>query len=64
MRTVQKLAIVESLDAMDQVQMDKVLGYIKSLLKEERATVKGSLKQRAMEEIRQALRKDGFSLSP
>ena len=49
-----KLAILQSLDVMDQMQMEHVLIYIKELL-QKHATDK-SFKKEAMKEIRQALR--------
>lgn len=50
-----KLAILQSLDAMDQVQMEKVLQYIKGVLVSEEKVDYGTFKHRAMKEIRQAL---------
>lgn len=54
-----KLAILQSLDAMDQVQMEEVLQYIKGLLNQpERTEDYQSFKREALKEIRQALRKN------
>ena len=61
-----KLAILQSLDAMDKVQMEEVLTYIKGIL-----TPAGqkadpiAFKKEAMKEIRQALRssKKGMQLA-
>lgn len=54
-----KLAILQSLDAMDQLQMEEVLNYIKGLLnKPALAPDYQSFKREAMKEIRQALRKE------
>jgi hypothetical protein len=51
-----KLAILQSLDSMDQVQMEKVLSYIKGILHPSASDYK-SFKKEAMKEIRKALRK-------
>ncbi|MFM8913659.1 MAG: hypothetical protein ACKOE6_12210 [Flammeovirgaceae bacterium] len=58
-----KLAILQSLDAMDKVQMEEVLVYIKSLLHQTEQT--NIDKKLAMKEIRQALRqgKKGLRLA-
>jgi len=54
-----KLAILQSLDAMDQLQMEEVLTYIKGLLNQPaRSTDYQSFKREAMKEIRMALRKE------
>jgi hypothetical protein len=54
-----KLAILQSLDAMDHVQMEEVLQYIKGLLHQpERTKNYQSFKREALKEIRQALRKN------
>jgi hypothetical protein len=54
-----KLAILQSLDAMDKVQMEEVLTYIKSLLQEPVKTENHkAFKKEAMKEIRQALRQE------
>jgi hypothetical protein len=62
-----KLAILQSLDALDQQQMDEVLVYIKDVLKQPtRAINSKEFKREALKEIRQALRiekKKGFSLA-
>ena len=50
-----KLAILQSLDSMDQVQMEKVLDYIKGVLQP--SSDYRSFKKEAMKEIRKALRK-------
>ncbi|MBL7863771.1 MAG: hypothetical protein JNK10_02770 [Cyclobacteriaceae bacterium] len=55
MKTVSKLAILESLDAMDHSQMEKLLKYIReTLLKDPKKDPKRS-RQAAMEQIRKAL---------
>lgn len=54
-----KLAIVQCLDAMDHVQMEEVLAYIKGLLNHPKRTENyNNFKREAMKEIRQALRKE------
>ncbi|MEJ0055211.1 MAG: hypothetical protein WDN75_05880 [Bacteroidota bacterium] len=58
MKMMRKLAILESLDAMDQVQMEKVLQYIKDVLRQEQATDSRRFRQQAMEQIRHALRSE------
>jgi hypothetical protein len=59
MKNSPKLAIVQSLDAMDQLQVEEVLLYIKGLLnKPALATDYPSFKREAMKEIRQALRQE------
>lgn len=60
-----KLAIVQSLDAMDQMQMEEVLQYIKRLLNQPvRNPDYQSFKREAMKEIRQALQdKRGLQLT-
>jgi hypothetical protein len=62
-----KLAILQSLDALDQQQMDEVLVYIKDVLKQPtRAINSKEFKREALKEIRQALRigkKKGVSLA-
>lgn len=51
-----KLAILQSLDAMDSVQMEEVLKYIKGLLNQPTRTVSYQrFKAEAMKEIRQAI---------
>ena len=51
-----KLAILQSLDAMDQKQMDEVLGYIKGILKQAaRPGDYQTFKRQALLEIQQAL---------
>jgi tellurite resistance protein len=55
----QKLQILESLNALDQSQSEKVLAYIKDMLvssRDERQYKK--FKREAMKEIRQALKTD------
>ena len=51
-----KLAILQSLDALDLVQMEEVLMYIKGILHSP-SRDHHSFKKEAMKEIRQALRK-------
>jgi hypothetical protein len=55
MKTIRKLAILESLDAMDQVQMEKVMHYIREILCQEAARDDRRRRQQAMEQIRTAL---------
>jgi hypothetical protein len=55
----QKIRIVESLDSLDQVQAEKVLGYIRDLLytpKEE--LMYQRFKREALKQIRKALNSD------
>jgi hypothetical protein len=61
-----KLAILQSLDSMDQTQMNEVLSYIKGILQPVRPSDYPNFKREALKEIRQALRKDktkGFQLT-
>lgn len=58
MKMMRKLAILESLDAMDHIQMEKVLQYIKEILRQEPVTEKRRFRQQAMEQIRHALRSE------
>ena len=51
-----KLSILQSLDAMDQVQMEQVLLYIKGLLVTSEKTNYQTFKVEAMKEIRKALK--------
>jgi hypothetical protein len=54
-----KLAILQSLDTMDKVQMEEVLIYIKSILNQpEKTTDYKAFKKEAMKEIRKALRQE------
>jgi hypothetical protein len=54
----QKHQILESLDALDQTQTDKVLDYIKGLLSPSKDEPNyQSFKREALKEIRQALSK-------
>ena len=55
---MRKLAILESLDAMDHIQMERVLQYIKGLLHERHSNDKGHFRRQAMEQIRHALRSE------
>lgn len=50
-----KLAILQSLDTMDTVQMEEVLTYIKGLLHKPQESNYQRFKREAMKEIRQAL---------
>jgi hypothetical protein len=50
-----KLAILQSLDAMDQVQMEQVLLYIRSMLVRNGKMDYRNFKSEAMKEIRKAL---------
>jgi hypothetical protein len=53
-----KLAILQSLDTMDAVQMEEVLKYIKGILHKPDRTVSYQVfKNEAMKEIAQALKK-------
>ena len=54
-----KLAILQSLDAMDQMQMDEVLRYIKGVLSRP-APISDyqTFKRAALKEIQQALRSE------
>ena len=56
-----KLAILQSLDAMDQLQMENVLDYIKSVLQNNSSVDQKSFKKEAMKEIRKALRQNRSS---
>jgi len=60
-----KLAILQSLDAMDTVQMEEVLKYIKGVLHKPRFSNYQDFKKEAMKEIRQALRnsKNGLQMA-
>lgn len=59
MKTMRKLAILESLDTMDHVQMEKVLQYIKEILRQEQLTDNNRrFRQQAMDQIRHALRSE------
>jgi hypothetical protein len=63
MRQSPKLAILQSLDGMDQVQMEEVLKYIKSVLNQPQRTKSYQrFKSEAMKEIRQALLKNDGSI--
>ena len=54
-----KLAILQSLDAMDQKQMDEVLRYIKGVLScPAKPNDYQTFKRKALKEIRQALRSE------
>ncbi len=54
-----KLAILQSLDAMDQKQMDEVLRYIKGVLSRPApANDYQTFKRKALKEIQQALRSE------
>jgi hypothetical protein len=55
MKNSSKLAILQSLDVMDQMQMENVLVYIRQLIQQENVTSE-SFKKEAMKEIRKALR--------
>ena len=65
MKNSPKMAILQSLDGMDQVQMEEVLKYIKGLLNSANDSGYRAFKKEAMKEIRQALRqgKKGIQLS-
>jgi hypothetical protein len=54
-----KLAILQSLDAMDQKQMDEVLMYIKGILSQPaRPSDYQTFKRQALKEIQHALRSE------
>ena len=54
-----KLAILQSLDELDQNQMDEVLHYIKGVLNPPaQIPDHQTLKRKALKEIRQALRRE------
>ena len=54
-----KLAILQSLDAMDKVQMEEVLSYIKGILNQPgKNSDYKTFKKEAMKEIRKALRQE------
>lgn len=55
MKTSRKLDILESLDAMDQTQMDKVMDYIREILSQSPRRYDRKKRQQAMEQIRKAL---------
>jgi len=56
MKNSPKMAILQSLDIMDQMQMENVLNYIRQLLQKHGNVTNKSFKKEAMKEIRQALR--------
>ncbi len=56
MKNSPKLAILQSLDVMDQVQMENVLVYIKEILQQHGHMEYKNFKKEAMKEIRKALR--------
>lgn len=58
MKSMRKLAILESLDAMDHIQMEKVLLYIKEMLQQGHVKNERKFRQQAMEQIRMALRSE------
>ncbi|MBL7848768.1 MAG: hypothetical protein JNL40_14975 [Cyclobacteriaceae bacterium] len=55
MKTLRKLAILESLDAMDHIQMEKVMDYIREILRQESKVQDRRKRNQAMEQIRKAL---------
>ena len=55
MKTMSKLAILESLDTMDHAQMEKVMSYIREILRQESRPSNRKNRQQAMEQIRKAL---------
>ena len=58
-----KLAILQSLDAMDRKQMDEVLRYIKAILSQPvRPNDYQTFKREALREIQQALGKEETGL--
>jgi hypothetical protein len=58
MKLMPKLAILESLDTMDHIQMEKVLQYIKEVLRQEKAPDTKRFRKQAMEQIRHALQSE------
>jgi len=59
MQNSPKLAILQSLDSMDAVQMEEVLKYIKSVLNPATRTISyQTFKSEALKEIAQALKKE------
>jgi len=67
MKNSPKLAILQSLDVMDQVQMEHLLVYIREVLHRRAPMDHKNFKKEAMKEIRQALkqnrRAENFQLS-
>lgn len=62
MQNSPKLAILQSLDSMDTVQMEEVLKYIKGVLNQTNRTVSYQVfKSEAMKEIAQALKNNTTS---
>ena len=61
MKTDSKNDIVASLSAMDEVQMFKVLDFIRSVLAEEKLRSKRPTREQAMTEIQLALRQNSQS---
>jgi hypothetical protein len=58
MTKIHKHQILESLNSMDQTQMEKVLNYVRSIAQQSSAeTAYERFKKNAMKEIRQALEK-------
>lgn len=55
MKTIRKLAILESLDAMDHGQMEQVMTYIREILRQDARKEDRKRRQQAMEQIRKAL---------
>lgn len=55
MKTLSKLAILESLDTMDHAQMEKVMAFIREILRQETRPHDRNRRQQAMEQIRKAL---------
>ncbi len=53
-----KLAILQSLDSMDHVQMENVLQYIKGVLQQPVHLDYKNFKKEALKEIRKALRQN------
>lgn len=56
MKANSKNDIVTSLSAMDEVQMFKVMDFIRSVLAEQEKTLKKPTREQAMNEIRTALK--------
>ncbi|MDZ4714032.1 MAG: hypothetical protein SH819_01065 [Cytophagales bacterium] len=55
MKTTSNLAILESLDAMDTAQKERVLHYIREIFQKEPPRRARLRRQQAMEQIRKAL---------
>jgi hypothetical protein len=61
MKNSPKLAILQSLDTMDQVQMENVLLYIREILQQPAHVDYKNFKKEALKQIRKALRQSKTS---